>query len=142
MTLDVTWLNLNWIWIEIQFSNWIKIWFNSTEEKWDANCWRRHWKFAYEYGKNLFLKRMQIRKDTFSCLTWEWAKHILTWNCLGDNLWITKLKVILPKPIHMNHHHWNNPHATRGKVLETKEPLHISTGFWFEKINSIRNLKT
>jgi hypothetical protein len=53
-----------------------------------------------------------------------------------------ELKVILPKPIHMNHHHWNNPHATRGKVLETKEPLHISTGFRFEKINSIRNLKT
>ncbi len=42
----------------------------------------------------------------------------------------------------MNRHHWNNPHATRGKVLETKEPLHIFTGFWFEKINSIRNLKT
>jgi hypothetical protein len=53
-----------------------------------------------------------------------------------------KLKVILPKPIHMNHHHWNNPHATHGKVLETKEPLHISTSFWFEQINSVRNLKT
>lgn len=59
-----------------------------------------------------------------------------------SNLRIMKLKVILPKPIHMNRHHWNNPHATRGKVLETKEPLHISTGFRFEKINSIRNLKT
>jgi hypothetical protein len=55
MTLDVTWLN--WIWIEIQFNNWIKIRFNSIEKKWDANCWRRHWKFAYEYGKNLFFEK-------------------------------------------------------------------------------------
>ncbi len=28
--------------------NWIEFQFN--EEKWDANWWRRYWKFACEYG--------------------------------------------------------------------------------------------
>ncbi len=34
------------------------------------------------------------KKIIFSCHSWEWAKQILLWNCLMDNLWNLKLSYL------------------------------------------------
>ncbi len=63
----------NWNWIEFKYIEWNlnSIWIqfnnfsNSIEEKWDANWWRRYWKYACEYdlikNNNFFFKKKTLK---------------------------------------------------------------------------------
>ncbi len=91
-------------WIEFKFLNWIQI---QLKRNGDANWYKRYWKCAsgYVIQKQKTSKKHKFEKTTFPFLfTWQLVKQIPIWNCHRPLL---RPKVSLPKPIPMNHCHWN-----------------------------------
>ncbi len=84
----------------------IKLDSNSIEEKWNANWWRKYWKSAHDGWKTQTLERHKFEKTLFHS-SLEWAKQIIIWNYLHDNLRLMGSTIVLPKPTSINHHPWN-----------------------------------
>jgi hypothetical protein len=96
-------LELNWFPIQLNLIEQLD--YGSIEEKWDV-----HWRASIENTlMNMVLEKKKNYKKignyTFLCFfTWEWTKYISIWNHPNDNLWLMKLKVVLPKISSMNHY--------------------------------------